>query len=233
MIKIGRLFLGSSPKIAAVITNSSDKKNLKKSIEHGADLLELRIDFFKDIEPAILSRAIKGLRQYKIPLIATIRSRKEGGNRALSDRQRLDIFRHIIPYADGVDIELSSKKIIKDIVSAAKKSNKKVIVSYHNFRKTPDARKLNRIIQEGKRAGADIVKIAAMAKDMNDMLRLAELTLKHKNLIIISMGELAKISRVFFPIMGSFITYGTVSESSAPGQMPLKILKRELNLYKP
>ena len=72
-----------------------------------------------------------------------------------------------------------------------------------------------------------------MAKDMNDMLRLAELTLKHKNLIIISMGELAKISRVFFPIMGSFITYGTVSESSAPGQMPLKILKRELNLYKP
>ena len=70
-----------------------------------------------------------------------------------------------------------------------------------------------------------------MSRCYNDILRLANLTLKHKNIITISMGEMAKISRVLFPILGSLITYGETGTISAPGQLSLKVIKKELELY--
>lgn len=232
MIKIGRLNLGNAPRVAAVITDDKNEQSLKNAIKQGADLLELRIDFFKGIEPENLSKTVRKIKKSGIPLIATVRSKTEGGKKSLTDRQRKEIFQYIISFVDAVDIELSSKNIIKDVVAGAKKQNKKVIVSYHNFKETPSDRKLNKIIKDSKKAGADIVKLAAMANKMQDVLRLANLTLKHKNLITLSMGETAKISRIIFPIFGSLITYGTVGLSTAPGQMPLNILKRDLRFYK-
>lgn len=232
MIKIGRLNLGNTPRIAAVITDDKNRQSLKNAIGQGADLLELRIDFFKGIEPENLSKTVRKIKQSRLPLIATVRSKTEGGKRLLTDRQRKEIFQHIIHLVDAVDIELSSKNIIKAIVASAKKQNKKVIVSYHNFKETPSDRKLNKIIKNSKNAGADIIKLAVMANQMQDVLRLANLTLKHKNLITLSMGEMAKISRIIFPIFGSLITYGSIGQSTAPGQIPLKILKRELRFYK-
>ncbi|MBI5681989.1 MAG: type I 3-dehydroquinate dehydratase [Deltaproteobacteria bacterium] len=230
MIKIGRLNLGSRPLIAAVITDNRNRQVFKKAVKEGADLLELRIDFFKNTEG--ISETIKWSRENcKVPIIGTVRSRIEGSKKLLTDRERREIFQNIIPFVDAVDIELSSKEIIEDVVNTAKGYNKKIIISYHNFKETPSDDKLDEIVKQSKKRGADIIKLAVMSMCYNDILRLANLTLKHKNIITISMGKMAKISRVLFPIFGSLITYGETGTISAPGQIPLKILKRELELY--
>lgn len=229
MLKIGRLTLANIPRIAAVITDT-DHYNLKKAAKEGAELLELRIDFFKNTEE--LPEIIKWIRKnLNLPIIGTIRSRIEGGKQILTDRERKEIFQNIIPMVDAVDIELSSNKIIEYVITTAKTHNKTVIVSYHNFKETPSDNKLDEIVQQSRKRGADIVKLSVMSKCYKDMLRLAFMTLKHENIITISMGEMAKISRVLFPILGSLITYGETGTASAPGQLSLKTLKSELKFY--
>ena len=47
------------------------------------------------------------------------------------------------------------------------------------------------------------------------------------------MGEHGVVSRVFFPLFGSLLTYGFVAQSGAPGQLPLEELYAELRRYSP
>src|SRR3989344_1921304 len=167
-MNIGKLRLGSTPRIAAVILDGKDKKSISKAKRDGADLLELRIDCFK--------------------------------------RQDTDYIR----------------KIMKDVIKEAHRFKKRVIVSYHDFRNTPAEGQLSAIIKNSRDAGGDIVKIASFAKDKKDITRLASLTASHNDIITIAMGRLGIVSRLFFPMLGSLLTYCSVTKSSAPGQMPLK-----------
>lgn len=221
-MNIGKVKLGSMPKIAAVIVDGEDKKAIDAAKRSGADLLELRIDCFKTQDIISIQDCVKYARLKKLPLIATIRSKAEGGGIYIRDIERFNLFRNIIPYVDAVDIELSSKDILKDVINEAHKLNKKVIVSYHNFNDTPELKKLETIIKNSKKAGGDIVKIATFAKDKKDIAMLACLTVSNENIIIIAMGKLGRVSRIFFPMLGSLITYCPVTTSSAPGQLPLK-----------
>ncbi len=203
-MNIGKLRLGSTPRIVAVIVDGENTKAIAAAKKNGADLLELRIDCLK--------------RQ----VIATIRSKAEGGKYNLKDAERLRIFKAIMPLVDAVDIELSSKRILKDVIKEAHRFKKRVIVSYHDFRNTPAEGQLSAIIKNSRDAGGDIVKIAAFAKDKRDIIRLASLNISHNDIITIAMGRLGVVSRLFFPMLGSLLTYCSVTKSSAPGQMPLK-----------
>jgi len=221
-MKIGKLTLGNTPKIAAVIVDGEDKKAISAAKRDGADLLELRIDCFKKRDALYIQKIIKDIKAVNLPVIATIRSKVEGGKAAISDNARLGLFETIIPFVDAVDIELSSRQILKDIISQAHRFNKKVLVSYHNFKNTPEQKKLEAIIKNSKKAGSDIVKIATFARDKKDIIRLASLTVSHENIITIAMGRLGVVSRLLLPMLGSLVTYSSVTKSSAPGQMPLK-----------
>ena len=221
-MKIGKLTLGNTPKIAAVILDGEDKKAISAAKRDGADLLELRIDCFKKRDALYIQKTIKDIKTANLPVIATIRSKAEGGKAAISDSDRLGLFETILPFVDAVDIELSSRQILKDIISQAHRFNKKVLVSYHNFKNTPEQKKLEAIIKNSKKAGSDIVKIATLARDKKDIIRLASLTVSHENIITIAMGRLGTLSRLLFPMLGSLLTYCSVTKASAPGQIPLK-----------
>ena len=221
-MKIGKLTLGNTPRIAAVIVDSEDKKAISVAKRGGADLLELRIDCFKKRDALYIQKTIKDIKAVNLPVIATIRSKVEGGKAAISDSARLGLFETIIPFVDAVDIELSSSKILKDIINQAHRFNKKVLVSYHNFKNTPEQKKLEAIIKNSKKAGGDIVKIATLARDKKDIVQLASLTVSHENIITIAMGRLGTLSRLLFPMLGSLLTYCSVTKASAPGQIPLK-----------
>lgn len=221
-MKIGKLKLGDIPRIAAVILDGEDKKAIAAAKRDGADLLELRIDCFKRQDAAYIRKIIKDVKTAKLPVIATIRSKSEGGKTKISDKERLRIFENIIPFVDAVDIELNSGKILNNVIMNAHKFKKRVIVSYHNFKRMPERKKLEMIVKNCKRAGGDIVKIAAFAKDKNDIINMASLTAAHRDIIIIAMGRPGAISRLLFPMLGSLLTYCSVTKSSAPGQMPLK-----------
>lgn len=221
-MNIGKLKIGNIPRIAAVIVDGEDRKAIAAAKMDGADLLELRIDCFKRQDAVAVQKIAKHIQAKKLPMLATIRSKAEGGKSGISDKERLRLFQAVIPFVDAVDIELSSKKILRDVIKEAHRFKKKVIVSYHNFKDTPEQKKLEAIIRSGKKAGGDIVKVAAFAKSKKDIIQLAALTASHNDIITIAMGRLGIVSRLFFPMLGSLLTYCSVTKSSAPGQIPLK-----------
>ena len=219
MIKLGNLTLNGTPRIAVGFKDIVSSHVLSDAKNLGLDVIEIRIDQFKFYEKDYVLRQVQKLKAF--PTIATIRSKFEGGNWNLSEEARLELFRAIVSKVDSVDVELSSKQILRDVVKLAHSAKKLIVISYHNFDATPSLQQLNSIVDQAKRAGADIVKIATMALKKEDIITLAELTIsqRSKNLITIGMGSLGLASRIFFPMLGSLLTYAYLGEPTAPGQL--------------
>ncbi|VAV82470.1 3-dehydroquinate dehydratase I [hydrothermal vent metagenome] len=221
-------FLLKTPAIAGVVTGSIKSRLIKKAKAQGASLIEIRLDTFDKRDVLQLRQEIEAVRALDLRVLLTIRSKKEGGKLTITPKERLTLFTELITAVDMVDIELSSGPFAKEIAALAHKKKKKTIVSFHNFKATPSEARLEKIIKEARTIGADIVKIAAFATKKEDVRRLARTLLAHNDLIVIAMGAVGQSSRVTFPLLGSLVTYGSISESTAPGQMPIKELSRLL-----
>lgn len=235
MIKIGNVVLGNIPRVVLVSSDVENGDFIEKAKAEGADILELRIDLFRSIEKDYIVKLIKSIKGKGLPIIATIRKKEEDGKRYISDDERLKLFNAVIPLVDAIDIELESKSILKEVIRKAHANKKTIIISYHNLTGTPLNAKLEDMIKKASKIGGDIVKIAAFTNSKEDVIRLMKIILKYKskNIIIISMGSKGVISRVFFPFMGSLLTYGYINVPSAPGQFPINILIEELRRFYP
>ncbi|MCK5215899.1 MAG: type I 3-dehydroquinate dehydratase [Candidatus Omnitrophica bacterium] len=232
MIKLGKTALNSPPRLAVVI---ADKENNEAIGSLRVDVLEVRVDLFENMDIDYIKANISKRSKTGIPLILTIRNDpSEGGKGDISDEKKSEIFRAVISSVDAVDIELKSP-IVSEVVDLAKKNQKVVIVSSHNFVETPDESVLENIFNEAVEKGADIVKMAAKAKTIDDVNALMSFTLKHKedNIITMSLGSVGSISRLTFPAAGSLLTYSYVNKPSAPGQIPLNALQKDLRRYYP
>ena len=218
--------------VAVSLKDKTSITALREMRKAGVDIFELRVDRFASWNPAYVLKEIAKFTKW--PVLATIRSKNEGGRWRDSEAGRLQLFRAVIPKVKMVDIELSSRSILKDVVKAAKKHKKQVIISYHDFKSTPPRAKLNRVLREAKAFGADIVKIAAMARSHKDVQTLLDFTKKNakKKIITIAMGEKGAISRVLFPKLGSLMTYASLGRSMAPGQLDYRTTLKLLGRWK-
>ena len=226
MVKIGKLNLENKSAIAVAISDKENNRLIKAST---LDILEIRVDQFKKINAQYIKNSILLRKKLGIPIILTIRSKEEGGNKRIANELKWQIFKQNMPLIDAVDIELRSA-IIAKVIRLAKENKKAVIVSWHDLKATPDARHLYKVLMRAKKKGAGIVKIAALANNLEDVLRLMDFTQKNrsKKIITISMGRIGVISRILFPAMGSLITYSYLHKPSGPGQLPLPALNQHM-----
>ncbi len=212
---------------ASIAVSFSDRDSLaaiRRAKRLGMTVAELRVDLFSSQKE---EHVLSVIRKFKgVPLIATIRSRKEGGKWKGREAERLKLFMAVMPRVDAVDIEWTSQSIRGEVVREAKRLKKTVIVSYHDFKKTPSAVFLNTILKNAKLSGADVVKIAVMARSQKDVRLLAEFTCSHasEGLITLSMGNQGALSRVLFPSLGSLLTFAHIGRPTAPGQMDLETM---------
>lgn len=231
MIKIGKTELGKIPRIAIAIGDRENNKLIKSLF---VDILEIRVDQFKKTDPTYVRNVVKTRRKIGVPLILTVRSKEEGGQKDISNELKLKILEENTPLVNAVDIELKSP-ILSETIRIARKNKKIVIVSWHNFKATPNDKMLKDILNKAKKSGAHIVKIAAKANKINDLNRLMKFTMEHKtkNIITISLGEIGSISRLTFPGFGSLITYAYINKPSGLGQRTLDELREHLRAYYP
>ncbi|MBI5047135.1 type I 3-dehydroquinate dehydratase, partial [Candidatus Micrarchaeota archaeon] len=142
----------------------------KKAIA-GLELAELRLDK-TNLSESDLQSLLKAKGKTKI--IATCRptTQTTSGTSAnsLSDEARKALLLHAINCGvDLVDIEVESTDSFKqDVVQAAKAKGCRVIVSYHNYEKTPRREELKQTIEWCFESGATIAKIACMATSVKD-----------------------------------------------------------------
>ena len=92
-------------------------------------------------------------------------------------------------------------------------------------------RRLTRI----QEMGADVAKIAVMPQSREDVMTLMEATMEADHsldipVVTISMGRLGVLSRLAGTLTGSAMTFASVGEASAPGQMGVKDLETVLGL---
>lgn len=231
MLKIGKVQLGRIPRV--VLGVSGNYPALSRASESGVDILEIRVDQFDQIEPEYVLSEVKAIKKHSLPLIGTIRTKGEGGKARISDSRRIALYQKIAPWVEAIDVELSSGSTLMEVRSITSKSKNVLIVSHHDFSKTPEERELKEISEKALSHGADIIKIAAFAKNENDVIRLLEFTSRNKDkkLVTIAMGATGSISRLVFPLAGSLMTYTSVSPTG--GQVPLRELIQGLRLYYP
>nr|HUM56919.1 type I 3-dehydroquinate dehydratase [Bacillota bacterium] len=142
-------------------------------------------------------------------VIFTLRTKEEGGKANLKRSAYMEIIRDVIQKSrvDMVDIELLGENGTEDkarlefIVDIAHDEGKKVILSNHDFERTPDMEVITGRMDSMKELGADIVKVAYMPCDDADVdvLMDAAESMQKKNpkmpLVVISMGENGKRTR--------------------------------------
>jgi len=195
--------------------NEKLKKGLKKS-----DFAEIRFDFLK---PKDIPDALELVKNQLRRCVCTLRPKTEGGKFSASENERKSILKLIAEYNPYLlDIEFVTLRKDKKFVKSIKNSKTKILVSWHDFKKTPNLISLKKTLREMKKI-SDYVKIVTMAKTVNDATKTLSLysnTSKTK-LIAFSMGEEAKFTRILCLYMGSPFTYVSLEKAIAPGQFSL------------
>lgn len=168
-----------------------------------------------------------------LTLIATFRPEGPG-----LDRRKELLLAAIDAGASYVDIEMESGNAYrKELVERARLKGCKVIISFHDFRKTPDAEELSRIISRCFWEGADIVKIACKVNSARDNVRLLNILDQddcHGRAVVVGMGTQGRITRVAGPLLGSPFTFASLSDEkkTAPGQIEKNTLEQILKVLK-
>lgn len=218
---------------AQVIANTAD-----------ADLAEFRIDllsFASDTKQVIaLGHELKKILGHK-PMIATIRTKNEGGQLEISDADYGKTYQAYLknPFMDWLDVEMfRDQKVVSEIVQKAHQKKVLVVMSNHDFQKTPSQDEIEKRLLKQDQMGADILKIAVMPKSKQDVFTLMNATLKvsqktTKPLLTMSMGQLGTISRVATANMGGSYSFGMIGQASAPGQIDVTKLKQILQTVQP
>ncbi len=230
VLKIGDVELGSLPRV--VLGVDGECSAVADAAREGVDILEVRVDLFDRLTPNVVVDEVKVLKRHEMPLIGTIRSRVEGGKTNLTDAQREDLYKRISPLVHAIDIDLSAA-ILKPVIAAARRNKNTVILSHHDFKSTPSEAGLEQVVKKATELGADIIKIATHAKDESDIVRLLKFTMtsRQKNLVTMTTGNVGSISRLLFPLVGSLMTYTSLTPSN--GQIPPRRLIEDLRLYYP
>ena len=138
-------------------------------------------------------------------------------------------------YMEGAKSYINSvgPDTVRRLVRTAHENGVPVIVSNHDFKKTPPKEELLDRLENMQELGADILKIAVMPESTEDLLTLLAATedggryLKQP-IVSMSMGGKGILSRVAGESFGSAITFGTAGAASAPGQLPAEELKEIL-----
>jgi len=207
---------------------------VKKAEKLRTGLIEIRADGLENQAEDNIKKLLKEVRKITekdTEIIFTLRKKEEGGKFKGSEKERIEIMKSCLDSCgfDLIDIELSAeKKALKEIVKKAGEKNKKIIVSFHDFKKTPSKRKMIEIIKKEIGAGADIAKLAVKTNSKEDVIKLLKVTLSAKKLgkvITIGMGKAGKVSRILTPLLGSEVTYGYLNKPTAEGQISVKSLK--------
>jgi 3-dehydroquinate dehydratase I len=127
--------------------------------------------------------------------------------------------------AKYVDVEIQSDSAFRnEIIEKAKLKGCKVIISFHDFHKTPEERELKEIATLCFNEGADITKIACRVNSEMDNLRLLGLLNNNDfegRTVIIGMGNKGRIIRVAAPLLGSPFTFASIlkGKETAEGQI--------------
>jgi len=227
----GSLEIGRIPRIVGTLSSFDSLNRVTNLAEHACDIVEVRLDLVGisgDWPTKCKSIEVSGT-----PVILTLRAASEGGKSDLGSNERKAILETALPVVSAIDVEFKSG-LADSLYAKAKALGKAVVVSFHDFDKTPSLDELSEIAsQAGKHAS--VVKISTFITSPSDLKTLESLLGENYPvpLCVIGMGALGTSTRISFPCAGSCLTYGYLDVAAAPGQLPALRLVEQLRKLLP
>lgn len=206
------------------------KQTLKIALKK-SDYVEMRLDFLK---PENIPQVLESLKHTLDRAVCTLRPKNEGGKFEGNERERKSILKLIAEYNPFLlDVEFNTIKKDKNLFEYLRKSKTPLLISEHDFKKTPTLSELLKKIKQMSKFSKNI-KIVTTAKNTDDSTRVLQLYSKKGkiNLIAFAMGDAGRISRILSLYLGSPYTYVSLGRPVAPGQFSVDEVKRIINLKK-
>ncbi len=206
------------------------KQSLKIALKK-SDYAEVRFDFLK-IEQ--IPEALEIIKKDLDKIVCTLRPKAEGGKFLGNEKERIAILKLIAEYNPFLlDVEFNTLKRNLSLVRYLKSTKTKLLVSWHDFKKTPSSAELKKKMNQMCKFSSN-VKIVSTAKSTDDSNRMLELYSKKGRISLISfaMGDLGRISRILCLYLGSPYTYVSLGKAIAPGQFSVDEVKKITNLKK-
>jgi 3-dehydroquinate dehydratase I len=204
-----------------MICASIAEKDIEKCLSsiQKVEMAEIRMDLVE-----YNNEEIRRIFSQRKKLIATFRPGK------IKDKERFEALKIAIEAgATFVDIEYEAPEDVKnEMIDFAHKHQCDVIISYHNYERTPELDVLEDIVNQCYAQGADMAKIATHVNVNRDNSKILSLYKAPGRLVAIGMGDLGRISRIVAPFLGAEFTYASLSdsESTAPGQISYEKLSQ-------
>ncbi|RPD94654.1 type I 3-dehydroquinate dehydratase [Candidatus Pantoea deserta] len=244
-LQVGNLTIQQGKPAIIISTTGADSESALALARQAAQtpqvqMVELRVDkldFATDVDKVTqLGQAMRRELNGK-PLLLTLRTEAEGGSLSPDDASYIALYQQWLAagFADLIDIEMRiGAQAVDRLVAQAHQRHVAVILSYHDFKATPDNAEMLRRLTWQEAHGADILKIAVMPQTAQDVSRLMDITWQirqrsDKPLLTMAMGGLGAVTRLSGEIFGSNLTFGTPGEASAPGQLEVQALDQALN----
>ncbi len=187
----------------------------------GCEMVELRLDLIPDA-----ANHLRELFGGKVPTVATCRP----GKLDLAARRAL-LEGAIAAGADIVDIEHDADAWLRrGLIRFAKSHKCRVMLSIHDFDKTPSKKALDRLVNRGFVRGADLVKVACQVNSPADAARLLGLLESGKPMVVVGMGKQGTLVRLLSPRLGSEFTFAAPKKGmeTAPGQLDRRSMERAM-----
>lgn len=234
-VKVKNVEIGTGiPKIAIpIIGQTLDDLQREVSLvgKLPADLVEWRVDFLeKGDDPGVVRQVAEHLRGWipDLPILFTFRTADEGGEKAILPEDYVTLNQKMIRSGliDLVDVELfRGDDVVHKIIEEAHQQGVKVVLSNHEFHRTPKVEEIIRRLCLMQALGTDISKIAVMPESANDVLallratNLMKTTFADRPFITMAMSGQGVMSRLTGELFGSALSFGSAEKPSAPGQV--------------
>lgn len=223
---------------------------IDRAIKSKPNLIELRFDYISNVK-IISTDFLKELLNFIHPhvgVIFTFRDSSEGGQIEIEQQEHFKIIKMFIEtQPDYIDIEMNTNEnYLKEIINFASQRGIRLIFSYHNLDKTLTYdeginivhefhdKLIKRLSLKPKVLKDNIYKIIFMAQTFEDNLIPLKVCKNYSNsnqrIISFCIGTLGVFSRIMCVTKGSFLTYTSLDEETAPGQINIYKMKELYNL---
>lgn len=243
MVIKNKVFESGKRPVVCIPVMGKDKEEVlreaRRVIAQGAEMIEWRMDYLKDVFDMVAVRDIMqelAKECEDVVLLVTLRTKEQGGLAEVEEPRLSNYYLELArcKLADLIDVEFFGVDKPERLLHEMKKEGATIITSHHDFSETPEEAVMYMLFEQMAEGGADIVKLAAMPCELQDVLDVLRVTCRFAEeypdvpVVSMSMGGMGIISRICGEVFGSCMTFATMGASSAPGQMPEEELQQVL-----
>jgi 3-dehydroquinate dehydratase-1 len=213
-----------TPQIVGVIFSRADLQRALR-MRKPPNLFELRLDrlvnSMGEVEAAI--------DRLPAPCIITARDPREGGANHLSVSRRRGLLLQFLPRAAYVDVEFRSARSLAPVLRSARAHGIPTIISFHDFKTTPRAARLDEIVFSAQSLGAALIKVATRTDTPAQLTVLLDFFERQRgaaNVVAMGIGKLGRTSRLELAGRGCLLNYAHLATPAVAGQLSIRDLRR-------